>query len=132
MEMPSFATPSVVSDVLRGAGYETLICERPGDTAGVCRLLETGECSLVRDADVVFNAFGITTEEHSAILTAVRDRYPDTPVVVEVTGPRAVAHAGLLADCTVCTTPVRARELIEAIAAGLSTQVPVDHEANRR
>ena len=122
LEYPSFATPSVAADLLRRAGCEPLICEGPGDMVGVCRLLETGECPAARDADVIFNAFGLGTREHRAIIDALRRRYPDTPVVVETTRPRAKEHPDLLDGRIRCDAPVTSRRMLDAVATALESR----------
>lgn len=115
VEYPSHGTPSVVADVLERAGYDTAVCEGPGDAEGVCRLLETGQCSAVEDADIVFNGFGLGTTEHRRIVHAIRQASPSTPVVVETTALHAERHGGLLAGCVRCDTPLSSERLIAAV-----------------
>lgn len=75
---------------------------------------------MARDADVIYNAFGLGTEEHSAIIGALRHRYPDTPVVVETTRPSAEEHVDVLSDCIRCEVPVSSRKMTGAIASALA------------
>lgn len=116
VEYPSFATPSVVADVLERAGYDPIVCEGPGDANGVCRLLEAGQCPLVDEADIVFNGFGLGTSEHRQILHAIRQSDARMPVVVEATAIHAEEHDGLLSGCTRCDTPLSFDRLLDAVA----------------
>lgn len=120
VEYPDFATPSALAARLNDMGYVTEVCTGPGDCAGCCELLNRGSCSLVEEADVVVNGFGLGTGEYRAILRALRARYPDTPVVVEATEPRAREHPELLVDCIVTHTPLTSRSLLDAVGEAVS------------
>ena len=124
VEYPSSGTPTVLADVLERAGYEPVICEGPGDTGGVCPLVRSGECLLVAEADVIFNGFGLGTAAHREIVQKLREIYPETPLVVEATQPRAEENVELLDGCALCRTPLTASALVEAVDQACAGQDP--------
>jgi hypothetical protein len=119
LEYRTSATPVVAEDVLRRAGYDVRVCEGPGDTTGMCRLLEEGHCPLADGADAVYNAFGIDTTEHRNIIRALRRHHPDTPVIVETTRMRADEHLELLDGCVRADVRSTAASLVGTVATAL-------------
>ena len=115
VEYPPAGTPTVLADVLERAGFDALVCDRPADHPESCRLLQGGACDLAAGADVIFNGFGLAEPEHREIIARLRAGHPDTPLVVETTGPRAEANADLLGGCIRCDSPLRARALVDAV-----------------
>ncbi|MBI2168884.1 MAG: hypothetical protein HYU28_05205 [Actinobacteria bacterium] len=73
------------------AGFEVALCTGP-DSESECPLVASGECGLVDAADVVLFGLGTTDERTRSILRSLRQRFPETPVVVEV--PRTGNPAG--------------------------------------
>jgi DNA-binding NtrC family response regulator len=73
----------------------------------------------VDDADVVFNGFGLDTAEHREIISAIRERYPETPVIVETAGSVDAQHAGVLRGCFQLDAPLTSHQLREAIGSAL-------------
>ncbi len=73
--------------VLREHGYAVAACAGPQSrSSGVCPLVDEGACGLVAGADVVVHALDVADAGNRAILSSIRERVPETPVVVEV-GP---------------------------------------------
>ena len=86
------------------AGFAVRACPGP-DAVGEdrCELLRRGRCHLVEGADVVFHDLDLDAAEDRQVLAAIRARYPELPVVVEVptSGSHGHGHDDLLAGCTV-------------------------------
>ena len=115
LEYPHTGTPTVLADVLERAGYDSVICEGPAESPDSCRLLRNGECELAADADVIFNGFGLSKEEHRRIVGELRECYPEAALVVESTRLRAEANAELLDGCSACHSPLTAEALLGAV-----------------
>jgi hypothetical protein len=77
---------------------------------------------MASEADVIYNAFGLGTDEHRSIVRALRDRYPGTPVVIETSRPSAAQHAELLRDCVVSELPVTSRTMVAAVRTALASR----------
>ena len=76
---------------------------------------------------MIFNGFGFRTAEHGEIIDGLQGTYPDTPLAVEATRPRAAHNANRLEGCTLCPTPLTRRRLVETVdRAWRSRQEPED------
>jgi hypothetical protein len=121
VENPDFGVGFAVERVLENAGYEVAVCGGPDGLVGQeCPLVFTGECELVSGADVVVHSLNPDRREHAEVLRALRARHPGTPVVVEVPGPSAARHPGLLDGCVVVPFPATRDSLVGAVAEALA------------
>jgi CheY-like chemotaxis protein len=120
VENGDFGVGYAVERVLEEAGYEVAVCGGPDHLAHhECPLVFSDECALVAGADLVVHSLNPDRHENAEVLRALRAKHPDTPVVVEVAGPAAAHHEGLLAGCTVVAFPVTRDSLVEAVAGAL-------------
>jgi hypothetical protein len=101
--------------ILREAGYEVLTCAGPDSLAGrPCPVVLGTDCPGVAGADVVVSSLRVEKDGGRAVITGLRARYPDIPLVVDAP-PAAVAdHADALEGCHVIF-PLTARTLVEAV-----------------
>ena len=121
VENPDFGIGFAVERVLENAGYEVAVCGGPDNLARhECPLVFTGACSLVSGADVVVHSLNPDRSEHAEVLRALRAKHPDTPIVVEVPGPSAARHAGLLDGCVVVPFPASRESLVGAVEEALA------------
>ncbi len=68
---------------LLGDSYEVSWCAGfEGPSPGRCPLVASGQCELVRRADVVVSSLDLHHEYSRSIVSALRHYYPRTPVVV--------------------------------------------------
>lgn len=87
---------------LRRSGYQVAVCGGP-DTLSRrrCPLEEGSRCPAVSDADVVISSLPSDDPRQAAVIAAIRERFPTTPVIVEAAPLVAYRHRQLLADCVV-------------------------------
>jgi hypothetical protein len=120
VEAADGAVRVAVKRILDAAGYEVAGCGGPeAFRGGACPLVEEGRCSLAEGADVILNSLGLGMAESCAVLAAVRERVPDTPVVVEVPQPQLAYHRDELAGCWVALCPMTSAGLRERVHAAL-------------
>ena len=107
--------------LLEGAAYDVQTCGGPDHLKRHrCPLVTEGKCSLVEGADVVVHGLNINRPDQAAVLQAIRDRHPETPVVVEVPTPVRAKHAGLLDGFTIVPMPATQATLTDAVHHALS------------
>ena len=121
VENPDFGIGFAVERVLETAGYEVAVCGGPDGLARhECPLVFAGECDLVSGADLVVHSLNPDREEHAEVLRALRAKHPNTPIVVEVPGPSAARHPGLLDGCVVVPFPATRESLVDAVGEALA------------
>jgi hypothetical protein len=121
VENADFGVGYAVERVLEEAGYEVAVCGGPDHlNRRACPLVFSESCDLVSGADLVVHSLNPDRPEHAEVLRALRAKHPETPVVVEVPGPTAARHEGLLDGCTVVPYPVTRESLIDAVAGALA------------
>lgn len=110
---------------LEAAGYQVASCPGPRHLPGErCPLVAGEACSLIDGADVVVDGLGVTVPEHRAVLTALRARHEELPVIVEIRPSQILELESELPGCRVVTYPVRPRELLAAVADATSSDRP--------
>lgn len=115
---PAHATPSAVAVTLGRAGFDVAICE--GQAAKQdCALLDHGSCPLVPGADIVVDCHGVREGPPRDLLVALREHYPEKPVLVEVTMPESEPNQELLRDTHVLHPPISSQRLIDEIRSTL-------------
>ena len=121
VENPDFGVGFAVERVLESAGCEVAVCGGPDELIGhACPLVFSESCDLVSGADLVVHSLNLDRPEHVEVLRALRSRHPDTPVIVEVPGPTAARHEGLLDGCVVVPFPVTRASLLDALETALA------------
>jgi CheY-like chemotaxis protein len=101
---------------LHQAGFDVAICGGPELLAGHrCPVVEGERCALLEDADVVVHDLDVDEAQGREVLAAIRGRYPDLPVVLELPTEVAQRHSALLAGCHV-TFPFDMDHLVEVVA----------------
>jgi DNA-binding NtrC family response regulator len=85
-----------------------------------CPLVEGGRCALVEGADVIVHSLNPDRADQAAVLRAIRELHPQTPVVVEVPRPAMEAHAALLEGCTIVPMPATRATITDAVRRALS------------
>jgi CheY-like chemotaxis protein len=114
IETNDVAQAWALQGVLEDAGHQVAWCEGP--TANrPCPLVTEGRCSLVHQADVVLHDLRLSSATYGEVLAALRERSPETPVLVAATEMEASSHADRLAGCHTLTQPYGPRGLREAI-----------------
>jgi len=104
--------------VLRESGYAVATCGGPQTRAShTCPLVTEGHCGLVEDADVVVHALDAADADDRTILYAIRERVPETPVVVEVPLSATGRDDALLAGYETVRYPVTRQALLDALEA---------------
>jgi len=101
---------------LRSAGHATAACAGPASRhSGQCPLVVNGRCGLVEDADVVVHAFDPDRTDLAQVLHAIRDRCPNTPVIVEES-PRTDARAmNTVPACHTLRYPTTAGAVVDTV-----------------
>lgn len=111
----------VMQKLLTDAAYDVQTCGGPDCLKRHrCPLVTEEKCSLVEGADVVVHGLNLERPDQAAVLQAIRDRHPDTPVVVEVPTPIREKHANLLDGFTIVPMPATRETLIDAVRHALS------------
>jgi len=65
-------------------GYDVAVCRGPNGSHELCGLLIEGRCRLAARADVVYTRLHWGDRDRRQVLDSLRERYPDTPVVIEL------------------------------------------------
>lgn len=106
-------------DELRRAGYEVTQCAGP--TAGPCAVLAERTCWMADAADVLVYDQWSSGDGGRELIDGLRERYPDTPVVLTAQGPLLdwVAEEGPHRVIPLVGAPTRAG-LVAVIEAALA------------
>ena len=116
VECEDRAVQDGVERALRTAGYVTAACAGPASRhSGECPLVVDGRCGLVEDADVVVHAFDPDRADLAQVLAAIRDHFPDKPVIVEVSTGTDVRDRDVVATCHTLRFPLTAGSLVEIV-----------------
>jgi hemolysin III len=119
IESGDAALSEAASSTLRDAGYEVAACTGP-DERHRCPLFETGHCALVEGGQVVINLLGCGDSDRGRVLPHLRSRYPDMPVVAELSASEREAHAAVMEGVCVADLPLRRDSLLAQVAAAES------------
>jgi hypothetical protein len=116
VEGADFAERWAIGEELGGAGFGVVTCGGPGVLAsGACSLVVDGSCAAAAGADVIFHRLDPDDTRSAGVLTALKQAYPATPIVVEIAGPHAQRHQELLAGCRVLPRPASPEAMVTAI-----------------
>lgn len=115
------AVQRVAERVLREGGYDVAVCGGPtAFRRACCPVVTTGRCAVAEEVDVIVHALNPDYPLNASVLQALKDRYPETPIVVEVPDPAAERHAELLAGCHALRSPMTRASLLQAVDEALS------------
>jgi hypothetical protein len=106
--------------ILRKAGFDVVGCGGPETISRRrCPLEEGMECPAISDADVIVTALRLGADRMARVVAGIRDRYPDTPLVVRAPSMVAHRHRDLLQDARVVGThtPSVLVEAVEEVVA---------------
>lgn len=120
IEATDFAKQNAVANILRGEGYSVMTCGGPEATDERCPLVTFDECDGIRRADVVVHSMRQHDPRNREVLERIRERYPSTPVVVEVPRPQFDRSPEEFDGCTVVFQPVTGARLLDALEAALA------------
>lgn len=120
VEATEWAYRETITDVLAGEGYDVASCGGPEGGDGRCALFVEGGCGTCDRADVVVHTLRHSDPRNREVLLALRKRYPDTPLVVEVPGPRAVTYPTDFPGCYVLPVPVTMDALKDTVRTALA------------
>lgn len=102
--------------VLHEHGYTVAVCGGPtARTARTCPLVVDGSCQLLEGANVVLHLLDAAEPANRAILASIRDRVPETPVVVEVGPTDENVLDDAVVGCEQVGYPVGRQALIDAV-----------------
>jgi hypothetical protein len=122
VEDPDGAVLAAAELFLRRDGFEFAGCAGPhGEGRRGCPLAAGGECALAAGADVVYSNLSWDEPANRTVLTALRERYPHTPVVVEASALDAERLHEQLADCGVVRTPSGRTRMLAAVRSALAS-----------
>lgn len=117
VENPDGAEQWALQSLLAAAGYDVAVCAGPNAARKVrCPLVEGDRCALAEGADVVLSSLPLSQQASRAVIRSLRAQVPDTPVIVEVSAPRAEFYAETLEGCSVERLPMTAERVRRAIS----------------
>lgn len=114
-------------EACRRAGYLTAACGGPrrrndglgGRTELLCPLVEGEACSLAEGADIIV-VNSILRPESEKVLRALRERFPGTPILVEIRTDAERLAVEQLEGCETLEFPVTPEALLARIGAALA------------
>ena len=119
VEATEWGVREMISTVLRREGFATVACPGPEGAGQRCSLAAGHGCQAAEQADVVVHALRSSDARNLEALRALRERLPDTPVVVEAPPMVAERRAADFAGCTVVDAPITAPALLDAVERAL-------------
>lgn len=113
VENPDRAQLWAYAEVLHEAGYDVATCtgEHP-DGHDRCPLIESGQCGLVKGADVVVSTCSM---QRGDTLLAVIGSQGSTPIVFEAPQPDFERYEHLSESATLIPAPVTKQALLDAV-----------------
>lgn len=107
---------------LQRQGFDVAVCPGP-EAMGArrCPEVSCGTCPLAEGADIIYMNLGWNNPESRDVLQAHRSRYPDTPVVVEITDPNAKRFPDILTGCQRVPAPSGRSTMLGAIRDTLAS-----------
>jgi DNA-binding NtrC family response regulator len=107
--------------ILEDAGFEVVGCAGPAELQdSTCPVTAGSDCPAIEAADLVVSSFRVEDPDGSRIIGAIRQRYPDTPIVVEAPPAAVQRHGEVLEGCHVLY-PLTAQTLLGAASQILGT-----------
>lgn len=107
--------------LLEAAGYQVACCGGPHDLPNQqCPLVTDDRCPLIDGADLVINGLGIRDPANRAVLTALRTRRDQIPVIVEIRTPQLDELHAEIPGCRTVPFPARPKQLLAAVDDAIS------------
>lgn len=126
VENPDGAVLWASDRILSRDGFKVVVCSGPGGEpnafpGGGCLLAETGRCPLAERADVVVFGLGLGGRD---VLSALRDRYPETPLVIDAPDRELAPLRALTGDFEPVPYPPTGPALISAVRRAIARANP--------
>ncbi len=119
VEAATWSVRQHLTTILERAGYDAASCPGPEGASQRCNLAAGEGCSAAEGCDVVVHALASWDPRNLEALRALRNRLPETPVVVETPAIVAARLPDELEGCVVVPPPLRAGALLDAVAEAL-------------
>ena len=103
---------------LRQSGYAVAVCPGP-EQSDRCPLAGAEGCAIAHGADLIVSSLGLDTAESREVLRALRERCPETPLIVEVAAGQEAELADLVKGCDVIVSPVDPEQLVAKVREAL-------------
>jgi len=109
--------------LLEDNGYEVSWCPGPaGSRPRRCPLVTSGQCDLVRDADVVVSSLDLDHESSRKVVSAVKYLHPETPVIIQASQQALAEWAPVFEGrWGAMWMPVTERTLLDSVEFALAT-----------
>lgn len=121
LEDPDGAIRSASESFLSREGYDVMACCGPEEMGRrTCPVVAGESCALAEGADVIYTSLCWREPGSREVLRAVRARYPDVPVVVEVSTADEQRYQEDLVGCAVVNVPVGRIGMLTAIRRALA------------
>jgi len=120
IESGDWAQQETLARILQRAGYDTAVCDGPEVSDTRCNLVDEGECSGCRGADVIVHALRHSDPRNREVLLEIQTRFPHVPLIVEVPGPRVDRYPEDFDGCIVIPQPMTSDRLLDAISEALT------------
>ena len=126
VEHPDEATGLAIASGLRFAGYAVAVCPGPRGH-GQCPLTGPAGCAPAHDADLVVCSLGYEHEATREVLSELRTRYPDMPLLVEVPSDIDAELRELLDGChrlPAAATPEQVVATVQSLSGHAAEEGP--------
>ncbi|MFI5037095.1 MAG: hypothetical protein ACHP93_01290 [Solirubrobacterales bacterium] len=126
VEHPDEAIGLAIASGLRFAGYAVAVCPGPRGH-GQCPLTGPAGCAPAHDADLVVCSLGYEREAAREVLSELRTRYPDMPLLVEVPSDIDVELRELLDGChrlPAAATPEQVVAVVQSLSGHAAEEGP--------
>jgi hypothetical protein len=126
VEHPDEATGLAIASGLRFAGYAVAVCPGPRGH-GQCPLTGPAGCAPAHDADLVVCSLGYEREVAREVLSELRTRYPDMPLLVEVPSDIDAELRELLDGChrlPAAATPEQVVAAVQSLSGHAAEEGP--------
>ncbi len=114
VEAADGASRWALETLLRQEGYSAASCAGP--TAGSCPLVEAGDCRAASEADAIVSLLEGATE----VTSALREHFPKTPVITEVSTDSQSSTASLAVPSPL--TRERMLRVLESVGLDVSVR----------
>ena len=115
IEATEWSARQTMAQILQAAGHRTVACPGPQGSDQRCRLAAGHGCEAAEQADVVVHALSRDDHRDKEVLAALRQRVPDTPVVVELPEVVIRSCAEEYEGCILVPAPMTAQALVAAV-----------------
>ncbi|HZC31441.1 MAG TPA: hypothetical protein VE261_07975 [Gaiellaceae bacterium] len=122
LEQPYGRETQARVDALRRAGYAVAVC--PGPTAeDRCPLAGDEGCAAAHGADIVVSSLGLETAEARDALSALHERLPRMPTLVEADPGASARWPDLVREADRLESGIGADALVDRVGAALERRL---------